>query len=112
MPVSKKRKKKSDRKPSGPPLSKKELATKKNKLTRRQILIYVFSALIILSFILSFIVGTTRTQTPSNTVDTSGNGGVLFTPEPGSDDTQADEGNQADEETPSETDSTEEQPQE
>ena len=57
MPVSKKRKKKRVKKPSGPPLSKAAVASKKRKLTKRQIFIYVFSALIILSFALSFIVG-------------------------------------------------------
>ncbi len=82
MPVSKKRRKKRSYKPSGPPISKAELAAKQRKLTKRQILIYVFSALIILSFALSFVVGYgdsgSVTQDGSQ-VDT-GNSGILLTP--------------------------------
>ena len=57
MPVSKKRKKKTRIKPSGPPVSKVELAGKKKKITRQQIFIYIFSALIIGSLAISFIIG-------------------------------------------------------
>ena len=55
MPVSKKRKKKRT-KPTGPPPPKHAKPAKK-KLTRQQILIYIFSALIIMSLAIGFIVG-------------------------------------------------------
>lgn len=103
MPVSKKRKKKSERKPSGPPISKAELASKKRKITKRQILIYVFSALIILSFLLSFIIGYGGDQSGvTDGADTSsGSNGILFTPVPGSDDTEANDATQPGDESPS-----------
>jgi hypothetical protein len=94
VPVSKKRKKKRANKPSGPPQSKTAIATKKRKITKRQILIYVFSALIILSFALSFIVGSGGGSSGpaveggghSGVPNVSGDGGdVLFTPVPGED---------------------------
>lgn len=78
MPVSKKRRKKRSYKPSGPPISKAELAAKQRKLTKRQILIYVFSALIILSFALSFVVG--YGDSGSVIQDDTGNSGILLTP--------------------------------
>ena len=92
MPVSKKRKKKNERKSSGQPISKTEIASRKRKLTKQQILIYVFSALVILSFVLSFIIGY-GTKSGSGTTggaDTSGgSNSILLTPVPGSDDTEA-----------------------
>jgi hypothetical protein len=43
------------------------LGVKKKKLTRQQILIYVFSALVILSLAISFIIGNVQPQpVPSN----------------------------------------------
>ena len=65
MPVSKKRKKKGT-KPSGPPPSKAEVSGKKRKLSRQQILIYIFSALIIISLAASFIIGSS-TPAPART---------------------------------------------
>ena len=96
MPVSKKRKKKREKKPAGPPPSKTVIAAKKRKLTKRQILIYVFSALIILSFALSFVVGsgggTSSHSGQSGAPDVSDTSGeILFTPVP-DEDSQADEG--------------------
>jgi hypothetical protein len=94
VPVSKKRKKKRENKPSGPPQSKSAIAAKKRKITKRQIFIYVFSALIILSFALSFIVGSGGGSSGtaveggghSGVPNVSGDGGdVLFTPVPGED---------------------------
>lgn len=61
MPVSKKRKKKRI-KPSGPPLPKSELSAKKKKLSRQQILIYVFSALVILSLAVGFVISSVGSQ--------------------------------------------------
>ena len=86
MPVSKKRKKKRAKSPAGPPLSKKEIAARKRKLTKRQILIYVFSALIILSFALSFVVGFGGGHTGG--VDASSDSGnILNVPVSGQEDT-------------------------
>ena len=71
VPVSKKRKKKTRIKPSRPPISKSAVAGKKKKLTKQQILIYVFSALIILSLAISFIVsGTGGSRAPSTQSNT------------------------------------------
>lgn len=69
MPVSKKRKKKVI-KPVGPPTSKVEVAGKKRKLSRQQILIYIFSALIILSLAISFIISSSPTSAPAPQGDT------------------------------------------
>ena len=97
MPLSKRRKKKNRSKPSGPPLSKAEIAARKRKLTTRKILIYIFSILIILSFALSFIVGygghsgTTDPTTGGGQTGTGGNNGILFTPVP--EESNAEEGN-------------------
>ena len=86
MPLSKKRKKKRSNKPSGPPLSKAEIAARKRKLTKRQIFIYVFSALIILSFALSFVVGYGGGATQDGVqTDPGGESGILLTPVPAED---------------------------
>jgi hypothetical protein len=61
VPVSKKRKKKRI-KPSSPPLPKSELGVKKKKLTRQQILIYIFSALVILSLAAGFVISSVGQQ--------------------------------------------------
>jgi cytoskeletal protein RodZ len=63
VPVSKKRVKKRS-KPSGPTPAKNTLTPKKRKFTRQQILIYVFSALVILSLAISFVVGSIQPQPP------------------------------------------------
>jgi hypothetical protein len=91
VPVSKKRKKKNERKPLGPPISKTGITSRKKKFTKQQILIYVFSALIILSFVLSFLVGYggRRSGTGSGADTSSGSNGILFTPVPGSDNSEA-----------------------
>lgn len=74
MPVSKKRKKKRRARPSGPPPSKEVLAAKQSKLSKRQIAIYVFSALIILSLAISFIIGSVGPATPQTGVPQTTNG--------------------------------------
>jgi len=82
VPESKKRKKKRT-KTAGPPPSKQELTSKKKKLTRQQILIYVFSALIIASLAISFIVsglGGGRSQRQDPTA--GGQDIILATPAP------------------------------
>ncbi len=87
MPVSKKRKKKGSKKPIGPPVSKSELtAGKKKKLTKQQIFIFVFSALIIISLAASFLVGSGSSVGPHDggQVDASGvveDGNNVFAPE-------------------------------
>ena len=89
MPVSKKRKKKRDNKPSGPPLSKNALVTKKRKISKRQIFIYVFSALIILSFALSFVVKSGGGRSSVAPTVSGQSGEILSTPVPGNNDTRA-----------------------
>ena len=56
MPVSKHRKKKKQKK-SGPPLPKSLTATPKKKLSTQQILIYIISALVIVSMAIGFLAG-------------------------------------------------------
>lgn len=85
MPVSKKRKKKGT-KPVSPPPSKVEGAGKKRKLSRQQILIYIFSALIILSLAVSFIIGSSPTPAPQSNTQTT-----LSTPLPLNEDTATEE---------------------
>lgn len=87
MPVSKKRVKKNQRKPTGPPISKKELASRKKPMSRQRIAIYVVSALIILSMAISFIVSGLGGGTPSQTGSTDASSGeiILSTPAPGND---------------------------
>lgn|GEM_PF-1532921 len=104
MPVSKKRKKKRIKSSSGPPLSKKEVAAKKRKLTRRQILIYVFSALIILSFALSFIVGFGGRGSSGGTNTSSGTATIQSTPVPSQDATAPVDTGQTQDAQPSESD--------
>jgi cytoskeletal protein RodZ len=84
VPVSKKRKKKRDNRPSRPPVSKQELATRKKKLSTRQILIYVFSALIILSLAISFIVSSNQGAVPQGQPNASGSdpASIQATPTP------------------------------
>lgn len=78
MPVSKKRKKKKDYRPVRPPISKQELATRKKKISTRQILIYVFSALIILSLAVSFIVSSGSPAVPQGQPNAAGSdSGIL-----------------------------------
>lgn len=73
MPVSKKRKKKRSA-PAAPPPPRAEVATRKKKLSKQQIAIYVFSVLIILSLALSFIISN---NTPAVSPDVSTGQGVI-----------------------------------
>lgn len=88
MPVSKKRKKKNQRKPTSPPISKKELANKKRPMSRQQIGILIISALVVISMAIGFIVsgagqggGSTAGHGASDT--SQGQGIILSTPAPG-----------------------------
>jgi hypothetical protein len=98
VPVSKKRKKTRSSPAAGPPPPRAEVATRKKKLSKQQIAIYIFSALVILSLMLSYIVSN---NTPAVPPDVSTGQGVAPTATPGVD---AEEGEQGgDEAAPSET---------
>lgn len=85
MPVSKKRKKKNQRKPAGPPVSKKELANKKRPMSRQQIGILIISALVVISMAIGFIVSGAGQGGGSNGASdaSQGQGIILSTPAPG-----------------------------
>jgi hypothetical protein len=87
VPVSKKRVKKDQRK-SAPPAPKSLVTPGKKKLSTQQILIYVISALVILSMAIVGLAGAGRptqpTPTPSalTTPATSESGAATATPQP------------------------------
>jgi hypothetical protein len=83
VPVSKKRKKKRSA-PAAPPPPRAEVVTRKKKLSKQQIAIYVFSALVILSLALSFIIGNRNTPAVSPDAST-GQGVTAPTATPGAD---------------------------
>ncbi|RMF04777.1 MAG: hypothetical protein D6768_02415 [Chloroflexi bacterium] len=85
MPVSKKRVKKNQRKPTGPPISKKELANRKKPMSRQQIGIIIISALVVISMAIGFIVSGAGRGSSGASPSGSGTATILSTPAHGDD---------------------------
>ena len=99
MPVSKKRKKKRSSPVAGPPPPRVEVTTRKKKLSKQQIAIYIFSALVILSLMLSYIISNNTPAVPPDV--STGQGVTAPAVTPGADAEENEQG--GDEAVPSET---------